>query len=161
MPSSGEYADLLWFHLDTSQIPARVVHTGSGEYSVEIPVCLGGVSMHLEVSTDEFGTLWQLRDKHGPGVGGSRSDLTVDRVPDWVRTLLSHFGGHLDEPFFRPGDKVLVADGDGEAKEVVAVAEVVETGGMTFLVSDADGRRWPAATAVHAMPVAERRALSS
>ncbi len=160
MNRSQQYADRLWLALDLAQIPSAVVHTGSGEYSVDVPVSLGGLSLTLEMTCDQDGLVWQFRTEDGPlMVGGSRAGLAAEDVAAWVHTLLAHLGGRLDELFFKVSESVLV--GDLDSRQCITVVQVLEVAGEVLLMGDRDARRWPAATAVHAVPVADRRAGAS
>ncbi|MFB7674080.1 hypothetical protein ACFC26_21975 [Kitasatospora purpeofusca] len=156
MLSSHQYADRLWRALDNAQIPARVVHTGSSLFTVEVPVNVGGTSMALELTEDPHGLLWQFRAEAGPLLGAYLDRAAPDQVPEWVRTLLSHLGGRLDEPYFKVGDSVLVGPLDSRLN--IRVVQVLEVAGETRLMGDRDARQWPASTAVHAAPLADRLA---
>ncbi|MFJ1757616.1 hypothetical protein [Kitasatospora sp. NPDC088134] len=156
MNTSQRDADRLWLALDLAQIPGRVIHTGSGVYTVEVPIELGGISMTLEMTADPRGLLWQFLDANGPLFGATRSNLTPDAVPAWVLTMLSHLGGRLDEPYFKVGDRVVV--GPPDSRQCITVQQVVEISGEHHLVGDADARQWPASAAVHAVQPPARRA---
>ncbi|MFJ5926616.1 hypothetical protein ACIQF6_28835 [Kitasatospora sp. NPDC092948] len=156
MNPSQRDADRLWLALDLSQIPGRVVHTGTGVYSVEAPIELGGISMTLEMAADRHGLLWQFLNKGEPLFGATRSDLMPDEVPAWVLTMLSHLGGRLGEPYFKVGDRVLV--GPPDSRHCMTVQQVVEIAGEHHLMGDTDARQWPASAAVHAVQLPGRRA---
>ncbi len=160
MPSSEENANRIRSDLNASQTSARVVYTGGGVYSVDVAVSVGGASMLLEMGVDEDGLLWQLRGDDGPLVGGSRSDVTVDRAAGWALALLAHLGGRPDEPFFQAGDRVLVPGEAGGLGPVITVHEAAESSGSTYLLDGPGpgGRWWPTAGCAHAVPLGDGRA---